>query len=201
MYERYLGETESIDYNHPAVRARATAIASVSGSKLDYAMRAYVFVRDGIPHSMDIGTETLSRSAGDVLVNGTGICWTKSCLLAALLRAEGIPSGLSYQRLTGADDDSQGYLIHALNTIYIEEIGRWIRVDARGNTGDIHAEFSLDGEILAYEVRPEYGETDYRNNDADPDPGLADILKRCDKVSEIGTDLDMFPQGHGIEKG
>ena len=42
----------------------------------------------------------------------------RAYLLAALLRANGIPSGISYQRLTRADeDDREGYIIHALNTV------------------------------------------------------------------------------------
>ena len=39
----------------------------------------------------------------------------------ALLRANGIPSGISYQLLTRADDDSEGYMIHALNTGYLKD--------------------------------------------------------------------------------
>ena len=60
--------------------------------------------------------------------NKTGVCWTKSCLLSALLRAHNIPSGISYQLLTRADDDSEGHMIHALNTVYIEDLP--IRPDA-----------------------------------------------------------------------
>ena len=66
-----------------------------SNSSLDYIKKAYEFVRDEIPHSWDIGTEVVSRKASDVLLNKTGICWTKSCLLVALLRANCIPAGIS----------------------------------------------------------------------------------------------------------
>ena len=60
-----------------------------------------------------------------MLENKTGICWTKSCLLAALLRVNQIPSGISYQLLTRADDASEGYMIHALNTVYIKNLDKW----------------------------------------------------------------------------
>ena len=92
-----------------------------------------MFVRDEILHSWGIITDIVSRTASDVLKNNTGICWTKSCLLAALLRANRIPSGISYQLLTRADDASEGYMIHALNTMYIKDLNKWIRLDARGN--------------------------------------------------------------------
>ena len=48
--------------------------------------KAYEFVRDDIPHSWDIKSQIVSRKASEVLINKTGICWTKSCLLATLLR-------------------------------------------------------------------------------------------------------------------
>ena len=68
-----------------------------------------------------------------------------------MLRANGIPSGISYQYLTRADDSAdEGHIIHALNTAYIEELDGWIRLDARGNKENVHAEFSLDEEILTF---------------------------------------------------
>ena len=73
---------------------------------------------------MYIKTEVVSRTASDALKNKTGICWIKSFLLAALLRANQIPSGISYQLLTRADDASDGYMIHALNTVYIKDLNK-----------------------------------------------------------------------------
>lgn len=93
-----------------------------------------------------------------MLENKTGICWTKSCLLAALLRANQIPSGISYQLLTRADDDSEDYLIHALNTVYLKDFNKWIGLDARGNKENINAFFCLDDEHLAYSIRSEFCE-------------------------------------------
>lgn len=128
--------------------------------------------------------------ASDVLRNGTGICWTKSCLLAALLRANCIPAGISYQRLTRADQDaSDGYIVHALNTVYIDEIEKWIRLDARGNKPSVHAEFSLEKEILAFSVREDLGECDYQDNHPDLDERLITILKDSDNVLKIHADI------------
>lgn len=133
-----------------------------SKNKVDYIKRTYSFVCDEITHSWDTGETIVSIPASDVLKNGTGICWTKSCLLAALLRANHIPAGISYQRLTRADEDARdGFIIHVPNTIYIEEIGKWIRLDARGNTSTVHAEFNITKEILAFPIREEFGECDY----------------------------------------
>ena len=138
----------------------------------------------------DIKTEVVSRTASDVLKNKTGICWTKSCLLAALLRANQIPSGISYQLLTRADDASEGYMIHNLNTVYIKDLNKWIRLDARGNKENINAYFSLDEQHLAYSIRSELGEIDYHDNHADLDDRLVNILIQSEDILGIRTNFE-----------
>ena len=142
--ENYLKETPSIDYVNPLIQDKVWELMSQSEDNLDYIKRSYIFVRDEVPHSWDIKTDVVSKTASEVLENKTGICWTKSCLLAALLRANRIPSGISYQLLTRADDESEGYMIHALNTVYLKGFNKWVRLDARGNKENINAYFSLD---------------------------------------------------------
>jgi len=59
-----------------------------SEDDLDYIKRSCIFVRNEIPHSWDIETNIVSRTSNVVLKNKTRIYWTKSRLLAALLRAD-----------------------------------------------------------------------------------------------------------------
>ena len=174
--EEYLIETPSIDYMNSHIQEKVRELKNQSYDNLNYIKRSYIFVRDEIPHSWDIKTEVVSRTASEVLENKTGICWTKSCLLAELLRANNIPSGISYQLLTRADDASDGYMIRALNTVYIKDLNKWIRLDARRNKENINAYFSLDEEHLAYKIRSELGEIDYHDNHADLDERLVNIL-------------------------
>ena len=188
--EDYLIETPSIDYMNFHIQERVRELKNQSEDNLDYIKRSYIFVRDEIFHSWDIETNIVSRTASDVLKNKTGICWTKSCLLAALLRADGIPSGISYQLLTRADDASEGYMIHALNTVYIKDLNKWIRLDARGNKENINAYFCLDEENLAYKIRSEMGEIDYHDNHADLDERLVNILMESESIKEITTDFE-----------
>ncbi|WP_405290749.1 transglutaminase family protein [Methanobrevibacter sp.] len=188
--EEYLIETPSIDYMNFHIQEMVQELKNQSDDNLDYIKRCYIFVRDEILHSWDIKIEVVSRTASDVLKNKTGICWTKSCLLAALLRANQIPSGISYQLLTRADDDSEGYMIHALNTVYLKDFNKWIRLDARGNKENINAYFSLDEEHLAYTVRSEMGEIDYHDNHADLDDRLVNILMESESIKEITTDFE-----------
>ena len=145
----------------------------------------YYFVRDEIRHSWDAQDRRVTVSVGDTLREGVGICWAKANLLAALLRANGIPAGFSYQRLTLGDTPDTGYCIHAMNTVYVSGLDQWIRLDARGNKDGVSADFSTDEEILAFEIKSE-GEIDYHDNHSYPDKGLM-------KVLEVSTDaIDMY---------
>ena len=189
--KEFLTETPSIDYMNSHIQEKVQELMNQSSDEVDYIRLSYIFVRDEIPHSWDIKTSIVSKTASETLINKTGVCWTKSCLLAALLRANQIPSGISYQLLTRADDSSEGYMIHALNTVYINDLKKWIRLDARGNKENINASFSLDEEQLAYGVRSELGEIDYRDNHADLDERLVNILAESDNILEVTTDFEL----------
>ena len=92
----YLCETEYINFTNPLIVEKVKELRGKSKNPLDYINQAYLFVRDEISHTWDVKETIVSKKASDVLRNKTGICWTKSCLLAALLRANGIPAGISY---------------------------------------------------------------------------------------------------------
>ena len=83
--KEYLVQTKSIDYLNPHIQEKVQELKESSCDDLDYIKRSYIFVRDEIPHSWDIQTNIVSRTASETLINKTGICWMKSCLLAALL--------------------------------------------------------------------------------------------------------------------
>ena len=147
-------------------------------NEVDTVKRTYHFVRDEIKHSWDIQDRRVTARASDVLQEKVGICWAKANLLAALLRANQIPAGICYQRLTLEDTPESGYCIHALNAVYLSSLKSWIRLDARGNKEGIQAEMSLDQEQLAFAVRPELGEIDYQEVYAEPLPVTMDILEK-----------------------
>ncbi|ORX44476.1 Transglutaminase-like protein [Piromyces finnis] len=176
MYEEYLKESEYINYHHPEIEKLAKKLKNESKDDIDYIQKVFYFVRDEIHHSADVQDKQVTVTASDCLEKGVGICWVKSYLFAALLRIHGIPSGFSHQRLTLGNTLDSGYCIHSLNTVYIASLGKWIRLDARGNNESAHSEFSLDKEILAYRVTSQ-GEKDYFDNIAEPDPGLIKVLK------------------------
>ena len=186
----YLNETQSIDYVNPIIQEKVRELKNQSTDKNDYIKRSYMFVRDEIPHSWDIGANVVSRTASDVLKNKTGICWTKSCLLAAILRANNIPSGISYQLLSLSETGNQGHMIHALNTVYIENSCKLIRHDARGNINNENNEFCLDNNQLAFEARSELNEIDYNDNNTDLDERLIKTLNENENLFELKINFD-----------
>ena len=190
MYEEYLEKNKYIDYDNESVYKLAIDLKDKSSDKIDLIKNTYYYVRDNIKHSWDAQDRRVTISASDCLNKGVGICWAKANLLAALLRANNIPSGFSYQRLTLGDTIKSGYCIHALNTVYISELDKWIRLDARGNKIGVNAEFSLDEEILAFKIKNE-GEIDYHDNHSYPDKLLMKVLE--DRTDALEMYLHHLP--------
>jgi hypothetical protein len=176
----YLAASVVVDYLHTEVWQRANVLAQGASDALEVARRCYEFVRDEIAHSFDIDRDPVSCSASEVLHNGHGICYAQSHLLAALLRANGIAAGFSYQRL---DDDEGGFCLHGFNSVYLPEFG-WYRIDARGNTGDIDAQFCPPQERLAFTTSGR-GEIDYGLNLAEPLFCVVNALHRADSIAVL----------------
>jgi len=162
----YLAADEVIDHHHPLVRRTASRLARDAEDSYAYARLAFEFVRDTIPHSQDSGDPRVTWRASDVLEQGTGICYAKSHALAALLRAEDIPTALCYQKFD---------VVHGLVAVRFN--GAWHRQDPRGNKPGVDAQFSLDGERLAWVPDPESNEVDYPVLYAEPHPAVLSVLK------------------------
>ena len=176
MYNEYLEKTEYVDYEDLNIRSLAERLKNQAQDEISLIRNTFYFVRDEIKHSWDAQDRRVTVSASDTLREGVGICWAKSNLLAALLRANGIPSGFSYQRLTLGDTPDTGYCIHAMNTVFVASLNKWIRLDARGNKEGVNAEFSVEKEQLAFQIKSE-GEIDYHDNHSYPDHGLMKVLR------------------------
>ena len=119
MFDEYLEENKYIDYYNPYVKAVADKLRKESKDSLSLIEATYLFVRDNIHYSSDVQDNRVTVSASDVLRERVGICWAKANLFAALLRANGVSAGFSYQRLLLGDTPETGYCIHALNTVYV----------------------------------------------------------------------------------
>lgn len=168
----YLAATEVIDWQHPAVLKQAKQLSASETDPLVVVERCFNWVRDQVGHCVDVGAEKLTCTASEVLLDGQGFCYAKSHLLAALLRANGIPCGFDYQRLRDGDQ----FMLHGLNVIYLPEFG-WYRVDARGNKPGVDARFEPPVEHLAWPVQ-QPGEVDYHLKLAEPLPEVVAALRK-----------------------
>lgn len=173
--KNYLKSGKYIDWKHPDILKKAKELSGGVSDKEEIAKSCFLFVRDENKHSWDYQMNPVTCKASDVLKFGTGYCYAKSHLLAALLRANGIPAGLCYQRLTISDNQAP-FCLHGLNAVYLEKHG-WYRMDARGNKKGVHAEFCPPDEQLAFRILTE-GEADLPEIWHEPLPVITDTLER-----------------------
>ncbi|WP_415952985.1 transglutaminase-like domain-containing protein [Streptomyces sp. KLOTTS4A1] len=171
----YLASDEAINHEHPTVRTTAATLRAAHPDAYSYTRAAYEFVRDTIPHSHDVDDLRVTWRASDVLDKRTGICHAKSHALAALLRAESIPTAFCYQRLTLGDSPEAGYAVHGLIAVHLE--GAWHRQDPRGNRPGLGAEFSTAGERLEWIPRETLAERDYPTLYDTPHPAVLAALR------------------------
>lgn len=184
--ENYLESSVYIDWKHPTVLGKAEEIAVGSLSDEDVARRCFEFVRDCIEHSWDFKKNPVTCRASEVLIHGTGWCYAKSHLLAALLRANGIPAGLCYQRLT-VETGGLRHCLHGLNGVYLRRYG-WYRIDARGNKPGVSADFCPPVEKPAFPVTGAW-ERDFPEILAEPLPLVIEVLTRSKTAEEVYENL------------
>ncbi len=175
--ERYLEESDIIDWKNSLILAKVDELTEHLTGEIEKAKTLFEWVRDQIPHSKDIGSDIVTCEASQVLKQGTGICYAKSHLLAAMLRAVAIPTGFCYQRLCH-DPPYTGHCLHGLNGVYLRDLNKWIRVDPRGNTNGVDAQFGIDKEQLAFPMDQSKGEFIYDIIFTSPARVVVDTLKR-----------------------
>lgn len=178
-----------VDWKVPEVRQKALDLTRSLTDEIDKVRCLYEWVRDAILHSNDADLDILTCTASEVLRHGTGICFAKSHLLAALLRAVDIPAGFCYQVLRLDPPVNNELTLHGFNGVYLASLDKWIRVDARGNTCGIDARFSVDREQLAFAMDPSTGEFIYETIFAAPAGSVVDKLRKYDSRRELWQDL------------
>jgi transglutaminase-like putative cysteine protease len=180
--QAYLQPSEIIDWQHPEILTLADRLANPCQTTTEIAKACFEYVRDEIHHSWDYQMNPVTYRASDVLQHQTGYCFAKSHLLAALLRANQIPAGLCYQRLS-LDDIGAPYTLHGLNAVLLPEVG-WYRMDARGNKPGVEAQFSPPQEKLAFQLKlPQ--ETDFIDVFAEPLPLVLQALQQSQTWQEV----------------
>lgn len=185
-FEPYLCRDDIIDWDSADVFRTAKNLAEGKASDVEIARACFSFVRDEIAHSVDARRGPVTCRASDVLRHGTGYCYAKSHLLAALLRANGIPAALCYQRLS-IEGGGAPYSLHGLNAVWLAGVG-WYRLDARGNKAGVDAQFDPPHEQLAFAAL-DPGEHDVAGRFASPLPEVVAALDPARTWEEVLANL------------
>ena len=130
----YLRCTEIIDCDEESIRQKAQELTEGLQTDREKAVALYYFVRDTIRHNAYAQLYDLERyKASVVLEAGNGICQQKSVLLAALVRAVGIPARIGFvdvndHQLSESFKQMIGginvFPFHGFAELYID--GRWV---------------------------------------------------------------------------
>ncbi|WP_316347197.1 transglutaminase family protein [Desulfuromonas acetoxidans] len=185
--KEFLAQTSVINFHHPTIQAKAAELR-VANDNQQTAKNCFEFVRDAIKHSWDYRLNPVTCIASDVLEHGTGYCYAKSHLLVALLRANGIPAALCYQRLI-LDETQQpvSFCLHGLVAVWLDDYG-WYRIDPRGNKSGVDAQFCPPVEQLAFPTIVG-GEYDLPERHTEPLPQIVAVLTGYQTVEEVYHNL------------
>ncbi|MDD2534166.1 MAG: transglutaminase-like domain-containing protein [Eubacteriales bacterium] len=150
----------------------------------------YEYVRDKIKNSNPATSAKLTWKASEVLNEKEGTDFAKANLMAGLLRRNGIPTGFAYQYHKEGDQ----LVLHALNAVYLESLGGWLRLDASYSPEATEhsaldknmADFaSVDSEALVFAVDPARGEDNLPILYAEPDEQLEKRFAQSKSVAEF----------------
>jgi ribosomal protein S18 acetylase RimI-like enzyme len=193
--KEFLEETQIIDFQNKEIFSLAFELAKNCKTDEEIAKSCFTYVRDNIHHSGDFKDEITTCKASDVLKYKTGWCYAKSHLLAALLRANGIPTGFCYQRLSCSEYKKDIYCLHGLNAVYLKNHG-WYKIDARGNKEGVNAQFTPPHEQLAFKL--EKNEFDIADIYSEPLDVVVEGLTKNKTYDEM---INIFPNvSHFIGK-
>jgi transglutaminase-like putative cysteine protease len=108
------------------------------------------------------------------------------------IRANSIPTGFCYQRLSVFDNGAP-YSLHGFNAVYLDRYG-WYRIDARGNKSGVNAQFTPPQEQLAFSINfPE--EIDCQHIFTEPFPQVVQALQTYNTWDEVLHNLpDLEPE-------
>lgn len=168
----FLASCDVIDWQAEPLHELAARITS-GARGVDAIAALFAWVRDSIAHTGDVGHGKLTLRASDVLRERTGLCYAKSHLLVALLRASNAPAGLCYQRLS-FDESVPSFVLHGLVGVLMPD-DTFLRIDPRGNKPGVDAQFEPGREALAFTMSLP-GEVDLPGVFARPIPAVVDAL-------------------------
>ena len=184
--DRYLEDTAVVDWQTPAVYAKARALSAQGAGAEERIRAAFEFVRDATGDALAEGhaSEAVAFTASEVLREGAGLSYARCHLLAALLRAQGIPAGFGYQRLADPGCRS-GFALHGFAAALLAEEERWLPLDPAGTGEDGAPAFALAPPHFARIPDPEAGEHHFKALYARPPRPVADTLDKAESLPRL----------------
>jgi hypothetical protein len=204
-YEDYLAAQSPVNSDEPRVSFVAEHLmgrlanlmenpdgANWSDPETALVRLTYEYVRDKISNSTPTTSAKMTWRASEVLNEKEGTCYSKANLIAALLRKNGITTGFAYQYLRESADGP--LVLHALNAVYLESLGGWVRLDAsytpdstsQSPLEQAPAEFAaVNPDALIRPVRPELGEDNLPIVYAKPDAQIVSLFKNATSLQEL----------------
>lgn len=179
---KYLESSNYIDWKSESVFEFASLLSSECSSREQIVESCFKYVRDQIEHSLDFKRNPVTCKASDVLKEKTGFCFAKSHLLAALLRANGIPCALVYQRIALGEERNVFYW-HGLNAVFLEGHG-WYKLDPRGLKSGLESNFTPPIESLPFSSLKS-GEYIHREYWAEPSDQIISLLESSQSYLEV----------------
>jgi transglutaminase-like putative cysteine protease len=137
----FLAPTYYVDSDAPVVKAYAEETTAGHTGDTDKAIALFEAVRDGFrydPYSMPLDPEAYRAST--VITQSSGYCVTKTIVLAAVLRASGIPAAVGFadvknhlttpklREVMGSDL----FIYHGYAALFLN--GRWLKASSAFNT-------------------------------------------------------------------
>ena len=185
MHE-FLESSKYIDWKSEAIINLASTLSMKKNTEEEIVSSCFEFVRDEIKHSLDHKLNPVTCKASQVLQEKTGFCFAKSHLLAALLRANNIPTALVYQRIAFGENKTSFYW-HGLNAVFLRKHG-WYRLDPRGLKEGLTSTFFPPNEGLPF-VPTYEGEVILEKYWAEPSVEITSLLESSESYLSVMENL------------
>jgi transglutaminase-like putative cysteine protease len=179
--DRYLEDTETTDWQTPAVMEKARELGA-EATNLCAAIRAiWQFVQQDILEPDGDRDGAVVCSASQVLAAGRGIDHARANLLVAMLRSRGIPAGFGYQKLRRGGAGAL-FVLAGFACVYLHDEERWVPLDVRQGGG---APPDLSDAHLSVDPDAELEEETFDVVFARPHRGVVDVLSRAPNLEHV----------------
>lgn len=182
-FDEYLKENEYVDFSAPNIQKLCKELFTDKMTEREKLCSAFDYLRENVPHSFRVSTGHITTKASDTLKYKTGVCHAHSNLLCAVMRAEGIPAGLRFQRIVLCEEPERQYCIHCFNAVYI--IGQWQMCDLSSTDKNAPQKIKAGDAVCAFENNDASNEYFYDGIYSEPDLPTMKMLENAKDIDDV----------------